>query len=227
MRQLGVFAKYWEPGAVKTRLAATIGSERAARVYRAFLAATLRRMESQADRRVLAYTPTEQRAEFAAIAASPWILWDQGGGDLGQRMGRYFDDARHHAVARTVLIGSDSPTVPLDYIHDAFRMLETTPVVLGPSGDGGYYLVGIAGDVPPLFENITWSSADVWRQTTQRLCQLGCPYAELPRWYDVDDVQQLLRLQAELTAAAGSDPALDHLLGAVRSSLEERTWKTT
>jgi rSAM/selenodomain-associated transferase 1 len=226
MRQLGVFAKYWEPGAAKTRLATSIGAERAAGVYRAFLATTLRRTEGLAERRVLAYTPPIRRTEFAAIASSRWTLWEQGCGDLGQRISRYFADAVRHQATQTVLIGSDSPTVPLEYIHDAFRMLETVPVVLGPSSDGGYYLIGIAGDVPPLFEDIPWSSADVWRQTIRRLGQWGCPYAELPAWYDVDDIQHLLRLEAELVETVSSDPLLGELLDAVRRSLEGRTWKT-
>jgi rSAM/selenodomain-associated transferase 1 len=226
MRQLGVFAKYWEPGAVKTRLAAAIGSRRAARLYQAFLVTTLRRMETRADRRVLAYTPLARRDEFLALAGQRWVAWDQGSGDLGQRIGRFFVQARQQGSLRTVLIGSDSPTLPLEILDDAFLALEQTPVVLGPSSDGGYYLVGIAGDAPLMFHGISWSSADVWQQTVRRLDELKCPYRVLPAWYDVDELQQLLRLQAELDDLPPGNPVLEELRHEIRRSLEERRWKT-
>ena len=81
-----------------------------------------------------------------------------------------------------VLIGSDSPTMPAQFIDDAFAALDSDPVVLGPSRDGGYYLVGAAGQVPPIFTEIDWSTPAVWRQTVDRLGKAGCRFAELPPW---------------------------------------------
>ncbi len=83
MESLGVFAKYWQPGRVKTRLAATIGDENAAQLHRLFLRALLRRLEPLGYRKVLAFTPVERRDLFATVGGEQWDLQSQGGGDLG------------------------------------------------------------------------------------------------------------------------------------------------
>ncbi len=120
-------------------------------LYRRFLVTLLRRFDHVAQRRVLAYTPPERRAEFALVASDAWTLDAQVSGDLGKRMQHYFAEAFRRGADRVVLIGSDSPTLPLEYVTGAFQLLDTFPVVLGPSADGGYYLVGAAGEVPPIF----------------------------------------------------------------------------
>jgi hypothetical protein len=189
-----MFAKYWEPGCVKTRLAASIGDEAASRLYRRFVLTLLQRFAGVGQRRVLAYTPAKRRTEFAALAAEDWILAAQGDGDLGQRMQDYFVEAFRSSADRVVLIGSDSPNLPVEYVHNAFQQLDKNPVVLGPADDGGYYLVGAAGSVPPIFKGIQWGSPQVWTQTVHLLCDADCPYGVLPAWYDVDDLAGLRRI---------------------------------
>ena len=107
-------------------------------------------------------------------------------------MQQYFVDALAHGARRVVLLGSDSPTLPLDYIERAWASLDDHPVVLGPTQDGGYYLIGIRDEVPPIFDHIAWSTPQVWDQTVSRLHQSQIPFAELPGWYDVDCLQDLL-----------------------------------
>jgi len=198
MNQLGIFAKYWEPGRVKTRLAAAIGDEAASSLHRRFVLTLLSRFEGVGHRRVLAYTPPERRAEFESLVADSWHLATQADGDLGQRMQHYFADAFRCGANRVVLIGSDSPNLPIDFVNDAFQQLDTSPVVLGPADDGGYYLVGAAGGVPPIFRGVQWSSSQVWSQTVRLLRDVGCPYGALPAWYDVDDLPGLQRMYREL-----------------------------
>jgi rSAM/selenodomain-associated transferase 1 len=210
MDQLGVFAKYWQPGQVKTRLAATLGLETASRFYLACLRTLLGRMAYAASRRVLAFWPPQREDEFRELARSEWTLQPQAEGDLGRRMQAYFEHALDARARRVVLLGSDSPTLPLEFVGDAFRRLETARVVLGPSADGGYYLLGISGDMPPIFENIAWSTPAVWRETVSRLQSAGVPYDTLPEWYDVDEPDDLARLQSELTAPQ-ADPWLAEL----------------
>ena len=178
MNQLGMFAKYWEPGRVKTRLAAAIGDQAAQQPVPAVradaVAATCRSSPSGA---VLAYTPAERRTEFESLSPDGWLLAAQADGDLGQRMQDYFADAFRRGATRVVLIGSDSPNLPVDYVNDAFQQLDKYPVVLGPADDGGYYLVGAAGSVPPIFKGIEWGSSQVWTQTVNCCATRTAPMA--------------------------------------------------
>ena len=89
MRQLGIFAKYWQPGRVKTRLAADLGDSAACEIYQAFVETTISRLDEFPSRRVLCFWPKERVAEFEAIARK-WVLQPQSPGDLGERMGDYF-----------------------------------------------------------------------------------------------------------------------------------------
>lgn len=216
MRQLGMFAKYWEAGAVKTRLATAIGGPAAARVHQACVAALIARFGQTADRRVLCFTPAEREREFAAIARPRWQLQPQCVGDLGRRMRHYFETSFAAGVARAVLIGSDSPTLPIAYVEEAFDRLAESPIVLGPSADGGYYLIGLSRGLPDIFQGIDWSTCEVWRQTIGRLRAAGLRYHQLPGWYDIDTGEDLLRLRGELTGPLADDVMLDALREAIR-----------
>lgn len=206
-----MIAKYWQAGAVKTRLAASVGDAVASHLYQRFLITMLRRFDHVADRRVLAFTPPDRRAEFVSLAAGAWTLQDQGTGDLGMRMQNYFTAAFRSGADRVVLIGSDSPTLPVDYAIQAFQLLRTFPVVLGPAEDGGYYLVGAAGKVPPIFAGVAWSTSLVWSQTQSLLQAAGCRCGVLPTWYDVDDLPGLRRMHQELADRPPVDETLRQL----------------
>lgn len=169
------------------------------------------RFSRTADRRVLCFTPAEREREFAAVAGPAWQVQPQCAGDLGQRMRHYFEMSFAAGVDRAVLIGSDSPTLPIAYVEEAFDHLTQLPVVLGPSDDGGYYLIGLSGKTADIFLAIDWSTSEVWRQTTDRLRAAGQGYYELPRWYDIDTVDDLLRLRDELTGPLAGDVTLDAL----------------
>jgi len=226
MRCLGLFAKYWQPGRVKSRLAESIGAAPAADLYRTFLATLISRLADSADRRVLAYTPEEHHDPFhqllAETAPERWTLESQPAGDLGARMRYFFDTAFAAGASRVVLIGSDSPNVPVPFIDQAFVALERAPVVLGPTTDGGYYLVGAREATPPIFDEIAWSSPSVWQQTVDRLDALSITYRSLPRWYDVDDLADLHRLADDLSRGADSRPALKPLRDGVERALRTR-----
>ena len=205
MNQLGIFAKYWQPGQVKTRLARTIGQQPASRLHRLSLQVMLQRYRHLADRRILACWPADRLKAFADLAGSHWTVQPQSPGDLGQRMSHYFQQGFEQGATRIVLLGSDSPTLPDRYVRQALALLHEHPVVLGPAPDGGYYLVGAAGQVPPIFEGVDWSTPRVWRQTTELLSSAGLSYTALPPWYDVDEADDLIRLNAELAQLVQQD----------------------
>src|SRR5207247_7996159 len=110
--------------------------------------------------------------------------------------------------------GTDSPTLPLAFIKQAFHALEGSDVVLGPATDGGYYLVGCARRLPPIFDGIEWSNAHVLDQTVRRLADPGWRLALLPPWYDVDTPQSWAMLQGHVAALrrAGEDLGIPHTL---------------
>jgi len=216
-----MFAKHWLPGTVKTRLARSIGDDRASQLYHRFVITLLARFQEMGDRRIVAYSPIERHAEFTAVTPESWELTPQSSGNLGRRMNLFFDSHLVGHEDRVVLIGTDSPTMPAQCIDDAFAALRTHPVVLGPSRDGGYYLVGAAGKVPPIFADIDWSTPSVWQQTVDRLGNAGCRFAELPLWSDVDDLADLARIADELKQLAQADPAWTSLSSEVQTALAD------
>lgn len=231
---LGVFAKHWTPSATKTRLAASIGDLAAAEASRCFLEATLRRLGSPhfaPSSFTLAYSPAEQREAFERLAAEvngDWFVAPQSAGDLGARMQRYFEAALQ-ATRSALLVGSDSPHLPIDAVDEAIRWLgepgDGPRLVLGPTEDGGYWLIGARGGLPPIFEAMPWSDPALLEKTLARLADAGwregTDYRLLPRWYDVDDLDDLERLRRELPGGDASlrrlSEQLNELLGPLPS----------
>lgn len=202
MNVLGLFVKHPVPGRVKTRLAETLGSERAAALYAAFTADLVARFRTAADRRFLCYAPDEEtaHAHFRELANADYLLWAQPERELGERMRAFFDDAFNRGAERVVIVGSDSPTLPADFIEEAFRHLETRDCVLGPAADGGYYLIGQRGASRPIFDGVEWSRATVLERTTERLAGCGVQPAVLQPWYDVDTLDDLYLLRGHVRA---------------------------
>ena len=222
---LGVFARYWTPGKVKTRLARRIGNESAARLHRQFVETTLSRLAGIAAQQWLAATPGETVALIAAECACvrTWQVVPQTDGDLGERMQSFFRDASRGAD-RVVLIGSDSPDLPRAYVEQAFAELSRAPVVLGPAADGGYYLIGIAAkllasrDASFLFEAMPWSRPELLSTTLSKLEQRNIGCRLLRSWRDVDDWSDLMELGRRLAEKQFvPDQALADLQAAVKS----------
>ncbi len=205
---LGLFAKWPAPGTVKTRLAPS-DTAWGARVACAFLLDALQRFATVDALRVLAFTPSEREADFAALAADRFALTPQTDGDLGQRLAAFFAGQFGAGASAVVAIGTDSPTLPIEYVDRAFTELEDADVVLGPATDGGYYLVGCGSACPPLFNNIAWSSRHVLADTIAALAEARWRLALLPPWYDVDTPEDwdLLRGHVAALHRAGIDPA--------------------
>lgn len=222
-RQIGLFAKHWTPGEVKTRLAQSVGEERAARVAKSFVETASRRMLGAADRHVLGFTPKNSQKFFEALVGAEWLLFEQREGDLGARIDGYFERAWRSGATGAVLLGCDSPDLPLEYVQRAFDLLRSHRLALGPSEDGGYYLIGAAGGTPPVLEGMPWGGPRLWSATIERLAQLGWregrEYAVLPSWYDVDDVEDLHRLRSRL-ANEPAETALGRLARALAEDLD-------
>jgi len=221
-RVLGLFAKKPEPGAVKTRLAAASGArapksppkwsprspEWAAEVYNAFLLDALERLSTLKVERVLAFTPEDARSWFEPLAGEQWQLVPQTGEDLGRRMAAFFSGCFAAGAHAAVLLGADSPTLPLGHVAQAFAELSRADLVLGPATDGGYYLIGCVPPVPAIFDGVDWGTDPVLEQTVARVQRNARRLALLPPWYDVDTIEDWHCLRGHLAAlrAAGIDP---------------------
>ena len=187
------------PGTVKTRLVPPLTAEQAAELYRALLLDQLAHLKNlQSAARYLAYAPDGARTIFCELGESAYHYFAQKGEDLGERMKNVFADLWRRGHRNAVVIGSDLAALPLQILNDAFTRLsrKQTQVVLGPSEDGGYYLVGMNQPTPEIFDNMTWSHARVLADTTERLNALGLSYDLLPSWFDLDRVEDLRRLHA-------------------------------
>ena len=203
-KALILFAKVPKPGEVKTRLLPDLSPEQASRIYRAFILDTLNATALlKGVKRILACNPTRRDPFFKGLADRFGLtLIDQIGKDLGARMRNALVEARRLGFDPAVLIGMDLPTLPAAYIQEAFLRLEKKSqkpsLVLGPSTDGGYYLVGCSGSVPPIFDGIAWGTERVLTQTLERITDNPLNAALLPFWYDVDTLQDLRFLTQHL-----------------------------
>lgn len=204
--QLIVFVRWPNLGRVKTRLAATIGNELALRLYEAFVNDTMERCVGStgarlAERVVVAFTPDDAPARqyFERFVTEGVTLWPQPDGTLGERLVACFNEHCPQAEA-TVVIGSDSPTLPGEFITDAFQRLQTSDCVIGPSTDGGYYLIGLSQPCASLFEKVAWDGPNVLLQTLVRRRAAGRSLSLLPPWYDVDTFEDLRFLTTHLMA---------------------------
>ena len=197
---IGVFAKYWTPGNVKTRLAASIGSKNAANLYREFIRQTLYRLDPLDVQKSIWVTPPEKIDAFHSLAPADWNVHLQSDGDLGKRMLGYFQDSFQSVPDRqkVIFVGSDTPDLPPSLVQSAIAALDDHDCVIGPSRDGGYYLIGMSRVISELFENVAWSTPDVLPQTLQIVKDISVTCHQLDHWNDIDDQDDLNALQQSL-----------------------------
>jgi rSAM/selenodomain-associated transferase 1 len=183
-----VFVRAPEAGRVKTRLAAEIGEEAALRIYRRLAehaVAEARALGTEAALRIH-FTPAEGGDRVREWLGADAAYLPQEDGDLGARMRAAFEAAFAAGHPRTVIIGSDLPDLSAGVLRRALRLLDSHPAVVGPAADGGYYLLGLRGMVPGVFDGIAWSTDGVLAATLARLAAAGCAPALLEPLRDVD-----------------------------------------
>lgn len=206
------------PGTVKTRLVPPLTAEQAAELYRALLLDQFEhlRQVGGAARHVF-YAPADAEKMLSDLGGADYAYRAQSGGDLGARMAQVFDDLWRLGHRNVVLVGSDLPALPLEILREAFTRLAAAEhrVVIGPSRDGGYYLIGMNQPTPEIFDNMTWSHDRVLADTTARLDGLGVFYNMLPSWFDLDVAEDFQRLAA--LAETDSRSALSRTLACLET----------
>lgn len=202
-----IFCRAPRLGQVKTRLAAKLGAPLTLRLYRAMLGDCFELGRALAPDAATAacYTPDDalKNSELGALWGGS--CFPQRGEDLGARMINALADARARGFARAVIIGSDAPDLTLDYLRQAFALLHQNDIVVGPSADGGFVLIGASRPVSPeIFADIKWSHADVCARLTENLRAQQLSFSRLETRHDVDEIEDLTALRARLQSADAS-----------------------
>lgn len=200
-RAVVLFAKSPTPGQVKTRMMPVLSTLEAADLAAAFLqdaAEKLRHVPAEA--KMISFTPADGEAAVRALGGSDFEYFPQAEGDLGCRMAAAFDRVFHAGHGPALILGADSPTLPESWISEALESLRSCDVALGPTYDGGYYLIGLRQPVPALFSNIPWSTPGVLRGTLEVIARECLILHLLPVWYDVDRPEDLEFLRLHLRA---------------------------
>jgi len=194
-----VFAREPLPGAVKTRLAASIGDQAAADLYETMLEDVLKTVRQLVDVAPVVYWACEEGSLLRLSEMYRCRSRRQSPGDLGQRMRVAFEEMFADGTDVCCIIGSDAPDLPLSYIQEAYRQLATqqTDAVFGPSRDGGYYLLGLRQLWPQLFTDIPWGSASVLELSLAAARDTGLTAFLLPEWQDIDTVDDLQAFQEQ------------------------------
>ncbi len=214
---LAVMAKAPRAGKVKTRLSPPLTLAQTAALNVCFLMDTTENLEAVAREHggagLVSYTPAGEEALFEGILPGTFALIAQRGDGFGERLLAAAEDILACGYGAVCLIDSDSPTVPAAAFERAVAELARPGdrVVLGPSQDGGYYLIGMKQAHREPFERISWSTGTVCAETVERVRAAGLELVMLPTWYDVDDGATLEILRGELLG--GIAPAFAEMAG--------------
>lgn len=184
-----IFIKNPEKGRVKTRLAQTLGEDKALAIYRKLLKITKSVTDQLNVHREVWYSRFIEKNDI--WSDGPYKKKLQRGEDLGARMKGAFQEAFANSSGKVAIIGSDCDELNPRILRQAFQVLEEHEVVVGPSQDGGYYLLGMAEFYPALFDRKNWSTPAVCKQTIQQLNEMNVSYRLLPELNDIDTEQDL------------------------------------
>jgi len=199
-----LFARDLILGQVKTRLSSLFDDETILRLYTCFVEDSLEKIR-QVDNAdcFVGISPSNLSGFFNGIEDSDTRLFVQQGKDLGDKMRQAFVDRFSDGYKKVVIIGSDSPSLPVSYINQALN--SDKDLMLGPSTDGGYYLIAMTGKVSEVFDGIAWGTEQVLDETLNRVKKAGVSLELLPVWYDVDFPEDLkfLKTHLELITQSG------------------------
>lgn len=234
---VGIFCKTPAAGFSKTRLSPPLRPEDCSGLSACFirdLARTIHSLESDVTPYAV-YTPVGTEPALRALLPSSFRLLPQCDGDFGARLSYAIAELLRAGHAGAILVNADSPTLPASILQAAVKALQREDaVVLSPSFDGGYTLVGLSQPHPEVFADIPWSTPHVHRLTMQRAARINVPVINVPGWYDVDDKQTLQLLESELAGRRlsfampglkGADaPATRQFLARRLATMEVEAW---
>lgn len=196
-----VFGKIPEANKVKTRLTTLLSPREAASLYEAFLLDAID-VYTALDADVRLYFSNSVNTVPSHLRPRKVSVFEQTGDGLGARMANAFAETFVAGYQQIVIIGTDHPTLPDAFIQQAFSLLEAPrSIAIGPSDDGGYYLLGMNEFYSHVFQDMTYSHEQVFEQTMARIGELDAAINILPTWYDVDTPDGLKQLIQDLEAS--------------------------
>lgn len=192
-----IFTKAPIIGKVKTRFQPAITKEVSFKIHTAFVKDMIAKIGAiQGVRKYLFYDFKEgNRVINNLIKGIGFKVFLQKGKDLGEKMQNALYRIMKSDMDKVVIIGTDSPTLPSEYISQAFVVLDKKDTVIGPATDGGYYLIGMKGHICGLFDNIEWGTNKVIRQTLDNVRHKNLSIGVLPPWYDIDTIDDIVYLK--------------------------------
>jgi len=195
-RCLIMFVRFPGHGQVKSRLAKDLGTGVATNLYRCFVEDLLERFSKESCKLCLAFHPAEKEHEMRKMLGGKFSYIPQMGDDLGERMKLAFLRCFSEGAHSVVLIGSDIPDLPVRIVAEAFLALDKYGSVIGPSLDGGYYLIGFRQDTldEGVFARLPWGAETVFQETMKILQVPGAPVYVLPAWRDIDKYEDIAAL---------------------------------
>lgn len=199
-----LFARDPVLGQVKTRLSSSFDDETILKLYICFVEDSLEKIRQVGNADCfVGVSPENHSGFFNGTESSGMSLFVQQGKDLGDKMRQAFVDRFAEGYKKVVIIGSDSPSLPVSYIEKA--LASEKDLVLGPSTDGGYYLIAMAGRVSEVFGGVAWGTEKVLDETLKNINEANVSLELLPVWYDVDFPEDLkfLKTHLELIAHSG------------------------
>jgi uncharacterized protein len=194
-----IMAKQPQVGKTKTRLCPPFTPAEAAALAEALLLDTLdvvARIPGTAL--AVAITPVEARVYFEQISPPGTLLLPVQGSSIGDCLSMALNNLLESGFTKALALNADGPSLPPEYLSQAVDLLDTHELVLGPSLDGGYYLIGMKKFIPQVFNRIAWSTERVLLQTLEQANALGLKYALTPEWYDVDTAKDVERLGVDV-----------------------------
>jgi rSAM/selenodomain-associated transferase 1 len=191
-----VFTRYPEPGTTKTRLIPILGPDGAADLFRRMAEHAVeqaRVMTTRRDAVVKIYYEGGDLEKMAQWLGDDLIYVQQAAGNLGQRLTQALLESSRPEGSATVIMGTDCPDLSARILWRAFDLLERNDLVLGPAGDGGYYLIGVTRLHEELFQNVSWGTDQVLSTTTAHATRLGLSFSQLELLHDIDRPEDLSR----------------------------------
>ena len=199
---VGVMAKYPEEGKVKTRLVPPLTYSQATGLYEVILLDTIEAISrlDQFYKKVIFHYPENKGTYFNDITGPGWLVLPQSGKDLGERLKNTFLEFKD-SKSPMIIIGSDSPTLPGQYLINSGDLLSDNDIVLGPTEDGGFYLIAIKDTsgsfIKDIFDNIRWSTSHALSDIIENIKIVNKKFALVGKWYDIDTPDDIERLISE------------------------------
>ena len=193
-----IMAKAPIPGQVKTRMIPSLDPGIVSNIYHNFLLDKIDQVKNIEAQAFIAYTPLTEFDFFRSILPPGFNLINQVGSGLGERLANIFKNLFGLGFKKVLILDSDTPNLPVEYIKKGLETLDNSDIVIGPCEDGGYYLIGLVANHPLIFKDIPWSTSGVTEFTINKAQLEGLKVSLLEKWYDVDTIDDLINLKRDL-----------------------------